>query len=149
QKRATTVKKLASVILTYASILERPPAGARARRGHPRRPPPDGGRRAAQQPRAECVASVVSPIGNRPTPQDREGGGMTVNGAVKAWTPLDQGRDVPRAAAYRVEKSDTAAPISYFVSPDLSSKALEINWRSFEYYPPLSRIKRYTEEHYQ
>ncbi len=30
----------------------------------------------------------------------------------------------------------------------MSSKAQEINWRSFEYYPPLSRIKRYTEEHY-
>lgn len=29
------------------------------------------------------------------------------------------------------------------------SKELAINWRSFEYYPPLDRIKRYTEEHYR
>jgi AraC-like DNA-binding protein len=40
------------------------------------------------------------------------------------------------------------APTAYFISPELSSKAREINWRSFEYYPPLDRIKRYTEEHY-
>lgn len=36
-----------------------------------------------------------------------------------------------------------------FVSPELNAKALEINWRSFEYYPSLDRIKRYTEEHYR
>jgi AraC-like DNA-binding protein len=41
-----------------------------------------------------------------------------------------------------------AGPTAYFISPELSSKAREINWRSFEYYPPLDRIKRYTEEHY-
>jgi AraC-like DNA-binding protein len=41
------------------------------------------------------------------------------------------------------------APIGVFESPELSAKALEINWRSFEYYPSLDRIKRYTEEHYQ
>jgi len=39
-------------------------------------------------------------------------------------------------------------PTAYFISLELSSKAREINWRSFEYYPPLDRIKRYTEEHY-
>jgi AraC-like DNA-binding protein len=42
-----------------------------------------------------------------------------------------------------------SAPMPYFVNPELSAKALEINWRSFDYYPPLDRIKRYTEEHYQ
>jgi transcriptional regulator GlxA family with amidase domain len=74
---------------------------------------------------------------------------LTVNGALKAWTTLDQRRDAPRPA-YRVDKNnDTAVPTSYFVSSDLSTKAQEINWRSFEYYPPLGRIKRYTEEHYQ
>jgi AraC-like DNA-binding protein len=31
----------------------------------------------------------------------------------------------------------------------LTAKADEINWRSFDYYPPLGRIKRYTEEHYR
>ncbi|HTQ78482.1 MAG TPA: AraC family transcriptional regulator [Thermoanaerobaculia bacterium] len=40
-------------------------------------------------------------------------------------------------------------PTPYFVNSGLSSKRLEINWRSFEYYPPLDRIRRYTEEHYQ
>ncbi len=38
--------------------------------------------------------------------------------------------------------------MSEFVDAALGSKAQEINWRSFEYYPPLDRIKRYTEEHY-
>src|SRR5579864_2637514 len=72
----------------------------------------------------------------------------SVNGALKAWTTLDQRRDMARPA-YRVDKSETAVPTSYFVSSDLSTKALEINWRSFDYYPPLGRIKRYTEEHYR
>jgi AraC-like DNA-binding protein len=40
-------------------------------------------------------------------------------------------------------------PVSGFVSPELNAKAREINWRSFEYYPSLDRIRRYTEEHYQ
>ena len=38
--------------------------------------------------------------------------------------------------------------MSGFVDAALGSKAQEINWRSFEYYPPLDRIKKYTEEHY-
>ncbi len=42
-----------------------------------------------------------------------------------------------------------ASPTPYFVSSDLSAKARAINWRSFDYYPPLGRIKQYTEEHYR
>jgi len=38
------------------------------------------------------------------------------------------------------------------LTPDLVDPALNkaraINWRSFDYYPPLHRIKIYTEEHY-
>lgn len=49
----------------------------------------------------------------------------------------------------RDQSAAAGAPIGVFVSPELSAKALEINWRSFEYYPSLDRIKRYTEEHYQ
>lgn len=49
----------------------------------------------------------------------------------------------------RDQSAALGTPIGVFVSPELSAKALEINWRSFEYYPPLDRIKRYTEEHYQ
>ncbi len=49
----------------------------------------------------------------------------------------------------RDQSAAVGAPIGVFVSPELSAKALEINWRSFEYYPSLDRIKRYTEEHYQ
>jgi len=40
-------------------------------------------------------------------------------------------------------------PINDPANSELSARALEINWRSFDYYPPLDRIKRYTEEHYQ
>lgn len=40
-------------------------------------------------------------------------------------------------------------PINDSANAELSARALEINWRSFDYYPPLDRIKRYTEEHYQ
>ncbi|HEY6320601.1 MAG TPA: AraC family transcriptional regulator [Thermoanaerobaculia bacterium] len=43
----------------------------------------------------------------------------------------------------------TGMPVSVFASPELNAKAREINWRSFEYYPSLDRIKRYTEEHYR
>jgi AraC-like DNA-binding protein len=49
----------------------------------------------------------------------------------------------------RDQSAAVGAPIGVFVSPELSAKALEINWRSFQYYPSLDRIKRYTEEHYQ
>lgn len=34
------------------------------------------------------------------------------------------------------------------VDPALGPRAQEINWRSFDYYPTLDRIKKYTEEHY-
>jgi transcriptional regulator GlxA family with amidase domain len=43
----------------------------------------------------------------------------------------------------------TGMPVSVFASPELNAKAREINWRSFDYYPSLDRIKRYTEEHYR
>jgi AraC-like DNA-binding protein len=43
----------------------------------------------------------------------------------------------------------TGMPVPVFASPELNAKAREINWRSFEYYPSLDRIKRYTEEHYR
>jgi AraC-like DNA-binding protein len=72
-------------------------------------------------------------------------------GALKAWTRLATQQETYQHV-YRADDhgSDGAAasPTAYFISPDLSSKAQEINWRSFEYYPPLARIKRYTEEHY-
>ncbi|HZF13299.1 MAG TPA: AraC family transcriptional regulator [Thermoanaerobaculia bacterium] len=43
----------------------------------------------------------------------------------------------------------TIDPLVSSVSSRLSSTTLAINWRSFEYYPPLNRIRRYTEEHYR
>jgi two-component system response regulator YesN len=43
---------------------------------------------------------------------------------------------------------ERGALMAYFVNSELSPKVEEINWRSFEYYPPLDRIKKYTEEHY-
>jgi AraC-like DNA-binding protein len=49
----------------------------------------------------------------------------------------------------RDDNLTAGVPVSVFVSPELNAKASEINWRSFEYYPSLDRIKRYTEEHYQ
>ncbi|HLX07500.1 MAG TPA: AraC family transcriptional regulator [Thermoanaerobaculia bacterium] len=71
-----------------------------------------------------------------------------VTGALKAWTPMPVRQETYRPLYRAGNDVAAAAPTAYFVSLDLSSKAQEINWRSFEYYPPLDRIKRYTEEHY-
>jgi AraC-like DNA-binding protein len=69
-------------------------------------------------------------------------------GALKAWTRLATQQESYQHAYRADDHGAAASPTAYFISPDLSSKAQEINWRAFEYYPPLARIKRYTEEHY-